>query len=157
MTAETKAEDAVEVTEVPLGARGSAKLRKPFRTGLFDLLTLGVYGVVWYYKVNRELALLGRSHNTTELGENPTNSLLALFPGFLILVPAAISIFNTVKRLRAARDLMGISDAEGLNVPLAVVLLFVLPPIGSPYFQKRLNGVWHAVQTSVRVELPEPA
>ncbi len=128
---------------VPIGAGGSAKLRKPVLVGVFDLITLGVYGVIWYYNVNKELALLGRANGTTELGENPTKSLLALFPGIILIVPAAISIYNTVKRLRAARKLMGLADEE-LNVPLATVLMFILPPLGSPYFQSRLNEVWRA-------------
>jgi hypothetical protein len=138
----------LDVAEVSIGAGASVKIRNPVHVLLSDLVTLGVYGVVWYVKVNRELAMLGRIRHTTELGENPRNSLLAVVPGFVIIVPAVVSILNTAKRLRAAQGLVGIPEADHVNIPLAFALMFFLPPVGSWYFQKRLNNVWHACDTA---------
>ncbi len=129
---------------VPLGRAGSAKIRNPVHVLAFDVVTLGVYGIVWYYKVNRELALLGRVRHTTALGENPKNSLLALFPGLLIVVPTVVSMLNMVKRLRAAQGMAGIPEADQVSAPPAFLLLFFLAPVGTWYFQKRLNNVWRA-------------
>jgi uncharacterized protein DUF4234 len=138
--------DAPYGTEVPLGV-GLAKIRNPIHVLLLDLVTLGIYGVVWYFKINSELARLGRIRHTTELGENPRNSLLALFPGMLIIVPAVVSMLNTIKRLRVAQTLTNIPEAEHVDSLPAFVLLFFVPPIGSWYFQKRLNNVWRAQAT----------
>lgn len=129
---------------MPLGRAGSAKIRNPMHVLVFDLVTLGVYGVVWYYKVNRELALLGRVRHTTALGENPKNSLLALVPGLLIIVPTVVSMLNMVQRLRAAQGMTGLPEADQVSAPPAFLLLFFLAPIGAWYFQKRLNNVWLA-------------
>lgn len=131
-------------TEVPLGRAGSAKIRNPVHVLVFDVVTLGVYGIVWYYKVNRELALLGRVRHTTALGENPKNSLLALFPGLLIIVPTVVSMLNMVKRLQVAQGMAGIPAADEVSAPPAFLLLFFLAPIGTWYFQKRLNNIWLA-------------
>lgn len=137
----------MDVGEVSIGAAASVKIRNPVHVLLLDLVTLGVYGVIWYSKVNRELAMLGRIRHTSELGENPRNSLLAVVPGFVIVVPAVVSILNTAKRLRAAQGLVAIPEADYVNIPLAFALMFFLPPVGSWYFQKRLNNVWHACDT----------
>jgi hypothetical protein len=33
----------------------AVKVRDPWRVGMFSLITLGIYSIVWFYKVNREL------------------------------------------------------------------------------------------------------
>ncbi len=147
MEAQSDTSAANEAVRVPLGAGGFAKIRNPLLVFFLDLITVGIYGVIWFYYVNRELALLGRTRNTTELGENPTKSLLALFPGLIIIVPAVITLRNTVRRLQTAQAMLDVPDEEHASVPLGTVLLFFLPPVGSYYFQKRLNGVWHVVSS----------
>jgi uncharacterized protein DUF4234 len=129
--------------EAPIkGGDGRVKLRNPAISGLLDALTLGVYGVFWFYFVNTELTALGRARGTSELGDDPTKSLLAMFPGMLVLVPAAVSFHNTRGRIRAAQRQAGV-DPAGRNV-LASVLLFVLFPIGIYVEQRQLNRVWAA-------------
>lgn len=121
------------------------KLREPALSALFDALTLGIYGIFWFYFVNTELAELGRARGTDELGDDPTKSLLAMFPGMLVLVPAVVSFHNTRGRIRAAQRRAGI-EAAGQNV-VASIVLFVLFPIGIYVEQKQLNRVW-ATETS---------
>ncbi len=96
----------MELAKVAIGTTGAvAKLRDPVRVLLLDLFTLGIYGGVWYYRVNREVAGLGQARKITELGQNPRNSLLALVAGMLLIVPAIVSLRNTVKRVRTSQRL----------------------------------------------------
>ena len=63
-------------------------------------LTLGIYYLVWYYKVNRELRDLGRATDEeTRLGRSPLTSLLAISVGWLILVPPFVSMYHTLRRV----------------------------------------------------------
>ena len=125
------------------GADARVKLRNPLTSGLLDLITVGIYGIYWYYQVHREMADLGRARGTAELGENPTNSLLALMPGAFVLVPAVITLWNAGKRGQAAQRLAGQAEPQ-LNNVLAFVLLLLLAPVGIWYFQSELNKVWQA-------------
>jgi hypothetical protein len=127
--------------EVPLKSGGAKiKLRNPVTVLLLDLVTLGIYGLFWWYYANREMADLGRAKGTTELGENPTNSVLALFPGGLIIVPAIITMINTGKRVKAAQRLAG--RQEEANEWIGLLLILVFAPVGLWYFQEQLNKVW---------------
>src|SRR5262245_58541462 len=97
--------------EVPIsGGPETAKIRSVFAPALLPFITLGVYFIVWWYKINRELADLGRKRGTTELGEKPVNSLLAIFPGALIIVPAIWTIVTTYQRSKKAQQLVGVGD-----------------------------------------------
>jgi hypothetical protein len=116
------------------------KVRSPVNSAIFDVITIGIYGFYWYYQVNKELAALGRARGTTELGEKPGNSLLALFPGALILVPFLISGYNTGERVKAAQRGSGAGDT--INSVAAVVAMFVFFPIAVFYVQQELNKVW---------------
>ena len=62
------------------------KIRHPWGAWALALVTLGIYGIVWWYKINREL----RDYSAAKgqpLDNDPTGSVLALVPGFLIIVP----------------------------------------------------------------------
>jgi len=119
------------------------KVRDPVRSGVLDLVTLGVYGVCWYFYVNRELASLGRARGRAELGDSPGTSLLALFPGLLLIVPAVISFRNTVRRVQAASRLAGREPTISASLGLSALLLLVFP-VGVWYVQRELNEVWLA-------------
>jgi hypothetical protein len=133
------------------GGDARVKLRNPVNSAIFDLITFGIYGIYWYYQVNREMADLGRARGTAELGDNPTNSLLALIPGGLIIVPAVISMWNTCNRVLAALRLSGQAQPQFNNV-LGFILLLLLAPVGVWYIQSELNKVWQ-VETG-QGELP---
>ena len=80
-----------------------------------------------------------RQRQGHDLGQNPTNSLLALFPGGLILVPALISYYNGVKRVQAAAGLTGKEPPNGW---IALALYVLLAPALWAYLQVSLNEVW---------------
>jgi hypothetical protein len=130
-------------TEVHLkGSSGNVKLRDPVRVALLDLCTLGIYGFVWYYRVHRELAELGRARGDSGLGDNPRRSLLALVPGLLLIVPAIVSLWNAPERVEAAQRLAGESEPELVNRILAFILMLIVFPVGAAYVQAQLNKVW---------------
>jgi hypothetical protein len=116
------------------------KIRNPVTTLILDLVTLGIYGLFWWYYANREMADLGRARGTAELGQNPANSVLAIFPGGLIIVPAIITMINTGKRIKAAQRIAG--KPEEANEWIGLILMLVFAPIALWYYQDQLNKVW---------------
>lgn len=125
-------------------SRYDVKVRSPLNVALLDLVTLGIYGIVVYYKTNRELMLLGKSRNEPGLGDNPTLSLLALVPGAILIVPLFISAFNTGKRIRLAEGMAGRPENQQISPAVSMLLLALLAPIGLYYNQRHLNAVWDA-------------
>jgi Domain of unknown function (DUF4234) len=73
----------------------SGVVRRPVVVLVLTAVTLGLYSLYWWYEVNREMADVGRAWGTPELGERPLMSLLAVFPGCLLIVRA----FRTSGRL----------------------------------------------------------
>ena len=123
-------------------AEPTVKPRDPLRSALLDLVTLGIYGFYWHYATNDDLAERGRARGTAELGDNPTLSFLAAFPGVLLLgIPFFVSTYNTAQRINAARRHSGLP--EDVNPVLAVVAS-ILYPIAIYYLQKRLNEAYEA-------------
>jgi uncharacterized protein DUF4234 len=129
-------------TSVQLAPGSVAKLRNPILVAIFVVLTLGIYQVFWWYFVNREMADYGRAKGTKELGDSPTKSTLALFPGALIVVPAIWTTITTFQRIQAAQRLNGQTPINGW---LGLVLAIVIIPALYGYMQSGLNSAWKAV------------
>jgi hypothetical protein len=126
---------------VQLAPGVTAKIRNPIAVAIFGLITLGIYIIFWWYYVNKEMADYGRSRNTNELGDNPTKSTLALFPGGLIIVPALWTTVTTFQRVQAAQRLTGQTPINGW---LGLVLYLVIMPAYWGYMQSGLNSAWRA-------------
>jgi len=116
------------------------KIRNPWAVALLPIVTLGIYHLVWWYRINRELRDYGKAKGY-DLGQNPTNSLLALFPGGLIVVPALITYWRGTKRAMGAARLAG---QEPVNGWIAIILYVLLIPALWAYLQVALNRVWEA-------------
>jgi len=116
------------------------KVRSPWAAALLPLITLGIYNLVWWYRINREMRDYGQAKGY-DLGQNPTNSVLALFPGALIIVPALVTYWRGTKRVMGASRLAG---KEPLNGWIAIILYLLLAPALWAYIQVSLNDVWHA-------------
>jgi hypothetical protein len=115
------------------GMRG--KPRNPFLVWLvWPLITLGIYHLVWWYKINDEARKFD-----PRIEVNPVLSVLALFPGGIIVVPALVSIYRTGDRLRAMQASAGRTPSV---VPVIGLLLAFLFSLYSLYYQVNLNGVW---------------
>jgi hypothetical protein len=114
------------------------KVRSPWAVALLPIITLGIYHLVWWYRVNRELRDFGRAKGY-DLGQSPTASLLALFPGGIIVVPALISYWRGTKRVQGAARIAGKEPPSGW----IALILYLLISLGFyAYLQVSLNDVW---------------
>ena len=118
--------------------KGDVKIRSPWAAALLPFVTFGIYHLVWWYRINRELRDYGRAKGY-DLGQNPTNSLLALFPGGLIIVPALITYWRGTKRAQGAARIAG---NEAVNGWIALVMYVLLSPVFWAYLQVSLNDLW---------------
>ncbi len=116
------------------------KVRSPWAAALLPIITLGIYHLVWWYRINREMRDYGKAKGY-DLGQNPTSSLLALFPGGLIIVPALITYWRGTKRAMGASRLAG---QEPVNGWIAIILYLLIAPALWAYIQVSLNKVWEA-------------
>jgi hypothetical protein len=124
------------------GSNYPAKERNPLAPLGLSIITLGIYGIFWYYFVNKELAELGKARGSTELGENPIMSVLAVTIGAIIIVPAILSYWNTWKRHDTARKMFGVQ--QGVDpVPGFLLTLFIWPA-GAYFLQSGQNAVLEA-------------
>ncbi len=139
-------------------SRASVKLRSPWAVALLPFITFGIYHLVWWYRINRELRDVGHA-NGIDLGQNPTSSLLALFPGALIIIPPFVSYYRGTNRVIGAARLTG---TEPVNGWIALILFIVIQPAYWAYLQSSLNKAWGAAareptDTSVQGAPPSPA
>jgi Domain of unknown function (DUF4234) len=120
------------------GTEHEVKVRNPWAVALLPLITFGIYHLVWWYKINKELKAYGEAKGY-DLGKNPTNSLLALFPGALILIPALVTYYRGTERVQGAAKIAG---RESVNGWIVLVLYLLLAPGMWFYLQSSLNEVW---------------
>jgi len=107
------------------------KRRSPWGVWLLSIVTLGIYFLIWYYNINRELADAGRR-------VSPAGALLALTLGAFLVIPPFVSIYNTTTRIRETQRDAGQVETHsgGLSV-----LLYVLFWLNLPYQQAHLNTI----------------
>lgn len=122
-------------------AGATAKLRSPVAVALLVIFTLGIYGIFWWYYVNREMRDYGSALGTTELGTSPGKSTLALFPGALIIVPAIWTMVTTFKRVQKSQEHAGQAPINGW---IGLILYFVISPVLYAYMQSGLNSAFKA-------------
>jgi hypothetical protein len=129
------------------------KIRSPWAAALLPIVTLGIYHLVWWYRINCELRDYGRARGY-DLGQNPTNSVLAVFPGALIIVPAIITYWRGTKRVQGAARLAGREPANGW---IALILYVLISPGFWAYIQVSLNDLWRAEAEPLAGQAPPPA
>jgi hypothetical protein len=122
------------------GTQATAKIRNPLGVIGLTLITFGIYGIFWYYFINREMADFGRARGTTELGDSPGTSVLAVTLGALVIVPALVSIYNTCKRVQATARLSG--DRDPMAAGLLFVLYIFISPVAQWLIQDLLSKSW---------------
>jgi Domain of unknown function (DUF4234) len=111
------------------------------------LITLGIYSLVWIYKVNNEARRF--------LGDNsiqPALSVLAFLPGGLLIVPPFIAIYRLGTRIARMEAAAGSPNRAEPVVGLVLGFVFSLYPL---YYQDHLNGLWDRYLWSGSV--PPPA
>jgi Domain of unknown function (DUF4234) len=135
------------------GSEDRVKVRSPWAAALLPLVTLGIYHLVWWYRINRELRDYGRARGY-DLGQSPTSSVLALFPGGLIIVPALVTYWRGTKRIQGAARIGG---REPLNGWIALILFLLLAPGFWAYLQVSLNDLWRSEAEPLPGQPPPPA
>jgi hypothetical protein len=129
------AEVAPVTAPTPIGqpsGRQIGKVRSPVGGWFLALITFGIYALVWYYKINKEL----RDYDSS-IVVKPGLALLSLF----VPIVGLVSIYNTGKRIQQAQTVAGITpEASGL---LGLVLYFVFG-LWLPYYNSNNNKVWRA-------------
>jgi hypothetical protein len=135
------------------GSQDQVKVRSPWAAALLPIVTLGIYHLVWWYRINKEMSAYGKAKGY-DLGQNPTNSVLALFPGALIIVPALITYWRGTKRAMGASRLAG---HEPLNGWIAIILYLLIAPGLWAYIQSSLNEVWEAEAEALPGQPAPPA
>jgi hypothetical protein len=115
-------------------ASNAGKTRNPWGVWLLSIVTLGIYGLWWYWKVNDEV----RRYDP-RIEVDPTVALLALLFGWIIIVPPFVSIYRTGQRISMAQEASQATErASGwIGLLLAFLWSFYLP-----YYQTQINKVW---------------
>lgn len=128
--------------ELQVGAT-RVKIRNPFGVFALAIVTLGIYYLVWYYKVNREL------RDAEGIDVSPVVALLAITIGWLIIVPPFLSWYRTFQRLQQAQQRAGLTSEVNpiLGFILYVVALYFLP-VELLYAQDELNKLWRVRSAS---------
>jgi hypothetical protein len=121
------------------GSNYPAKQRNGLAPLGLSIITIGIYYFVWYFKVNKELAELGKARGTDELGDSPGMSVLAVTLGAFIIVPAILSLYGTWKRHDTARKMFGVQ--EGIDVVPGFLLQWFIWPVGAYFLQTGQNAV----------------
>lgn len=111
------------------------KTRSPIGVWLLSLVSFGVYGLVHWHKVNREI-----HEYDTSVEVSPAKAVLAFFPGVLLCgIPPLVSMYNTGERANQAQTTAKInpSSSGALTLVLGILLGFQ-----GFYVQDQLNKIW---------------
>jgi hypothetical protein len=144
----------------PIEIRGreyQGKIRNPLGVVGLTFVTIGIYGIFWYYFINKEMAEYGAAKNSPqELGDSPATSVIAITLGAFVLVPPFVSFYNCFQRLRAGERLSG--APQGLDPGLGLLLAIFVFPIAQWFIQSNWDKVLHAQAGGGGVQqLQEPA
>jgi Domain of unknown function (DUF4234) len=98
------------------------------------VITLGIYSYVWIYKANDEARRFLRDDSI-----KPGLSVLAFFPGAILIVPPFVAVYRLGKRIARMEEASGSpSRASG---GLGILFIFVFS-LYSLYYQSHLNALW---------------
>lgn len=101
---------------------------------VWPFLTLGIYSLVWWYKINQEARDLdGR------IKVEPALSLIAIMFGWIIIIPPFITIYRTGDRIAQMQRAVGL--APTCNGWIGLILSFFFS-LQSLYYQSELNKIW---------------
>ncbi len=112
------------------------KRRNPWGVFLLSIVTIGVYYLVWWYKINNELKNFG-------IQNDPAVATLAVSLGGFIIVPPFVSYYKTADRILKAQEQAG--AGERIAPVLGLLLFVVVSVFAVPYYQSQLNKAWDAL------------
>jgi hypothetical protein len=147
---------------------------------VLSVATLGIYAIIWYYKVNREMRDFGSVNRESDLASTkPWASLLGFTLGGFVTIPRLVTLVRTVSRIQAV-ERIATGSARPAAVLRAGVVTAALLPIGASVhrvgalfavaallalaasitaMQARLNAAWraHGAETAARAQMGAPA
>ncbi len=101
---------------------------------VWPFLTLGIYHLVWWYKINREARDLD-----SQIEVSPGLAVVAISLGALIIVPPFVSIFKTGERIGQMQEAAGLPrSCSGI---IGLIASFVVG-LHTLYYQYELNKTW---------------
>jgi len=115
--------------------------RNPLGVLGLGFITLGIYFVYWFYKANQEI-----QRYTGDQTISPTRSLLAVFPGGIVIVPALIAFYNTANHVVQMEQQGGITSQISPAITVVIGLVFSIA-VGI-YVQEHLNRVWDSASAA---------
>lgn len=108
------------------------KARHPLAPLGLSLITFGIYGIYWYYTVNREMRDLGEENS-------PGVALLAITLGAIVVIPPFVSLYNTADRIRRVQERAGITSPISALLALIMVFIPLVNMFQSAYMQSGLS------------------
>lgn len=121
-------------TETEQPASYAMKNRHPVTTWLlWPFLTMGIYSLVWYYKIHKEMAYFDRREAVPVAGP----MLVLLFLGWTVVAPL-VSYYNAGMRIRTAQRAAGL---EPTCEPAWACLLAFAFHLNVLYMQLQLNKI----------------
>lgn len=124
--------------------RPIGKVRSPWSVWWLCYLTLGIYYLVWYVKLNKELARAA----------GPDVQVQSFGLWFSQCVPIAywISLAHTTERLNTAQHRNGTAPTASAGMAILGTFWFISQ---TRYLQRRANSLWHFMEQQQSV-LPPP-
>lgn len=119
----------------PVASGLQMKRRNPVAVWLgLPLITLGVYYLVWLYKIHSELAMFDRRRMV-----GATGPVLAWTFGIVtLMIWPLVSTYNTGQTIAAAQRSAGFAATCSGGVGVLLVFVFGLHPL---YYQAELNKI----------------
>jgi hypothetical protein len=132
----------------PVASGLAMKGRNPWLVWLvWPLITLGIYHLVWYYKIHKEMAEFDRRRAVPVAGP----MLVLLFLSWTLIAPL-ISYYNCGKRIADTQRSAGLQPTCSPVIGL-LLMLFVFGT-GTVYYQYELNRVVDVYQAEPGSQVP---
>jgi hypothetical protein len=125
--------EAESSSPITVGRR-VGRTRGPVVVWLLSAVTLGIYYLVWWYKINREVRDFDPS-----IEVSPGTATLAVSVGSLVVVPPIVSTVRTGERIASAQRSAGLPPTCSGALGFLLSLVFGVNVI---YYQAKLNEVW---------------
>jgi len=126
----------VAVSQQPQRAAVRGKTRSPVGVWVLSIITLGIYYMVWWYKINKELR---DYHNSIQV--SPGLATLAT----IVPIASWVTVYTTGSRIGQAQILGGFGSSCSGGLGLLGAFFFGVHTI---YYQGQLNRLWAATTTS---------
>lgn len=125
------------------------KKRHPLGVLGLAIIALGIYALVWYYKINDEARRYLKDDSI-----KPGIALLAILLGWIIIVPPFISIYRTGERVQRMEQKAGVQ--QQISPALTLALFIIISLVAYPYVQEHLNRLWDAATMPAATAPPPP-